>query len=212
MIDPPPATVDPNDAAAPTGVPPPLLPLVTDEDWPAALVDLRDAFAGKLNVYRTMAHHPALLAAWAALRQHLIVDSALSAQAREIVTLRVGHVWSSRYEWAQHVVRGRDTGLSDSRIAACRLDRSASHEGDALETADVDDRLLIDAVDALLDAARLPPGLVDALTRALGIAGLFDLMATVGMYTTLAFVVNSFEVAVEPRMAAALAARPLSVA
>lgn len=38
---------------------------LTDADWPHEIDDLRDGFAGALNVYRLMAHHPALLRAWA---------------------------------------------------------------------------------------------------------------------------------------------------
>jgi len=39
-------------------------PPFADEDWPSEIADMRDGFAGALNVYRTMAHHPALLKAW----------------------------------------------------------------------------------------------------------------------------------------------------
>ena len=34
---------------------------LTDAEWPEEIADLRDGFAGTLNVYRAMAHHPALL-------------------------------------------------------------------------------------------------------------------------------------------------------
>jgi hypothetical protein len=34
-----------------------------DGDWPEEVADLRDGFAGRLDVYRVMARHPALLQA-----------------------------------------------------------------------------------------------------------------------------------------------------
>ncbi len=43
---------------------------LSDSDWPAEISDMLPGFAGKLNVYRTMAHHPALLRAWSDLREH----------------------------------------------------------------------------------------------------------------------------------------------
>ena len=178
-----------------------LLAPLADAAWPEGLEHLRDGFAGGLNVYRTMAHHPALLAAWERLRNHLVLDSALAPDLREIIILRVGHRWASRYEWAQHVVRGRKAGLSDNRIAACQ---AALPQGP--------DALLIAAVDTLLERAHLGLAQVISLEAAIGRPGLFDLMATVGMYTTLAFIANSFETPIEPAIAAELKDRPLAAA
>ncbi len=56
-------------------------PPIADADWPALIAEMRTGFAGALNVYRTMAHHPELLRAWAPLRQHVVKDSALGAGA-----------------------------------------------------------------------------------------------------------------------------------
>ena len=36
---------------------------ITDADWPESLAASKGGFATGLNVYRTMAHHPDLLAA-----------------------------------------------------------------------------------------------------------------------------------------------------
>ncbi|MER9191412.1 hypothetical protein [Mesorhizobium australicum] len=38
-------------------------PPITDESWLAEIADMRAGFAGVLNVFRTMTHHPALLKA-----------------------------------------------------------------------------------------------------------------------------------------------------
>jgi alkylhydroperoxidase family enzyme len=61
---------------------------------------MRTGFAGALNVYRTMAHHPELLQARAPLRQHVVKDSALGAERSELVILRAAHRTGSPYEWA----------------------------------------------------------------------------------------------------------------
>ena len=45
-------------------------PLMEDK-WPGELDDMKSTFADKLNIYRTMAHHPSLLRAWANLREHI---------------------------------------------------------------------------------------------------------------------------------------------
>ena len=104
---------------------------------------MKSGFAGALNVYRTMAHHPALLKAWAPLRQHIVRDSALGTERSELVILRAAHRIGSAYEWAHHVSRARALGISDMRILAMR----GTPEGE--------DGLIAQAVDALFDGFRL---------------------------------------------------------
>lgn len=63
---------------------------------------MRLDFVGALNVYRTMAQHPALLTAWAPLRQYVVKESALGAVGSELVILRAAHRMGSDYEWTHH--------------------------------------------------------------------------------------------------------------
>ena len=170
---------------------------IPDADWPEEIADLRDGFAGQLNVYRTMAHDPALVRAWAPLRQHLVKDSALGPERSEIVILRVGVRLGSAYEWAHHVSRARSLGMEDARIAAVR---DAGLEGD---------RLLVGAVDAMLDDHQLPAALEAGLRAEIGTAALFDLIATVGFYLTLGTILNTYDVPVDAAIAEEMAARPL---
>lgn len=173
-----------------------------DDDWPEEAEALRGGFATRLDVYRVMAHHPALLKAWAPLRQHVVLDRALNDQQSEVVILRSGHNLKSAYEWAHHVSRARKTGMSDQRIAAL----SGPLDGVADE-----DRILARAVDELMGSARLLPSTRADLVAAVGKAGMFDLMATVGLYSVLGFIVNSCETPVDRDVAAELAAHPLGL-
>lgn len=175
-------------------------PPIGDTDWPEALADLKDGFAGGLSVYRTMAHHPALLRAWAPLRQHVVKDSALGAVRSEVVILRAAHRMGSSYEWAHHVARARALGMSDARIAALR----AAPTGE--------DGLIARAVDALFDDRRLSPALEAELAGALGREAVFDLMATVGFYTILGTVLMTYDTPLDAEVAAQMADRPLASA
>jgi 4-carboxymuconolactone decarboxylase len=168
-----------------------------DQEWPAALEDLRAGFAGKLNVYRVMAHHPALLRAWAPLRAHIVTDSALGAERSEVVILRTAHRFSSAYEWAHHVSRGRKVGLSDKRIAAI----AATPIGE--------DALICRAVDALLDQHHLPPDLDRELVNLIGRHGVFDLIATVGFYSVLGYILMSYDTPLDTNIAEELSQNPL---
>ena len=173
---------------------------LNDADWPESLTDLQGGFATRLNVYRVMAHHPDLLNAWAPLRQHVVLDRALSDQQSEVVILRTGHNLRAPYEWAHHVSRSRAVGMDDARIAAL---------AGPLEGIGDDDRPLARAVDELMTEARLMPSTRADLVAVVGSQGMFDLMATVGFYSVLGFIVNTCETPVDADVAAGLAANPL---
>ncbi|TVS02822.1 MAG: carboxymuconolactone decarboxylase family protein [Rhodobacteraceae bacterium] len=155
---------------------------LSDRDWPAEIADMRGGFAGQLNVYRVMAHHPALLRAWEALRMHVVTQNALGRVRAEIVILRLAHRLGSSYEWNQHVVRGLRLGLSAARITALEGPLSGMPEEDAL---------LAGAVDSLLDTAHLDKEHLTRLEARVGREGVLDLMATVGMYMTLGFLLRT---------------------
>lgn len=172
-----------------------------DADWPEAVADLRAGFAGRLNVYRVMAHHPDLLRAFAGLRGHVVQNTALGPERAEVVILRLAHRLGSGYEWAHHVVRGRRAGLSDARIRSLR--------GDA-DTMAAPDAALARAVDALVDHHRLSDAQAQAVAALGGDKAVLDLIATVGMYLTLGFIVESFATPVDDDIAAELARAPLA--
>lgn len=168
------------------------LPPLADEQWPDDIADLRAGFAGALNVYRVMAHHPALLRAWAPLRQHVVKETTLGPERSEVVILRTAHRFGSAYEWAHHVSRARKLGFSDERILALR----GLPEGE--------DGLIVRAVDALLDDRKLAPKLEDDLASAIGREGVLDLIATVGFYSVLGYILMTYDTPLDADIAAEL--------
>jgi 4-carboxymuconolactone decarboxylase len=172
-------------------------PPILDTNWPETIADMREGFVAKLNVYRTMAHHPELLRAWAPLRQHLVNDSALGPERSEVVILRTGHRLGSRYEWAHHVSRARSLGFSDDRIRAV----AAMPHGE--------DGLIVQAVDALFDEHKIPPALEEDLASAIGRKAVFDLIATVGFYIVLGGILMTYDTPVDAQIAHELSASPI---
>ncbi|MEM8571937.1 MAG: carboxymuconolactone decarboxylase family protein [Pseudomonadota bacterium] len=170
-------------------------------DWPPEISDMEQGFAGALNVYRTMAHHPALLRAWSDLRAHIVTRSALGPALLEVVILRTGFRLGSEYEWSHHVLRGREAGLSDARIAALRGDPGEMDDADAC---------LARAVDELFDGSQLSDATSREVVDLVGRPGLLDLMATVGFYSTLGFILNTAQTPLDAAAARALDAAPLA--
>ncbi len=175
-------------------------PPLSDADWPPELADMLTGFAGRLNVYRVMAHNPALLRAWAGFRDHVVVRNALGPQRSEVAILRTGHRLGASYEWAHHVCRARACAMDDARILSVRGEPEAMAPEDAA---------IARAVDDLIDHARLSPPTREALEVLVGTAGVFDVIATVGLYSTLAFIVKSFDTPVDENVATQLADRPI---
>lgn len=173
------------------------LPPLRDEQWPDEIADLREGFAGALNVYRVMAHHPALLRAWAPLRQHVVRETSLGPERSEVVILRTAHRLGSAYEWGQHVSRARKLGFSDERISALR----GLPEGE--------DGLIVRAVDALLDVRKLSPQLEADLAQVIGRKAVIDLIATVGFYSVLGYLLMTYDTPLDADVAAELAINPL---
>lgn len=171
---------------------------LSDDNWPRAIADMRSGFAGQLNVYRVMAHHPALLRAWADLRRHIVTQTALGPERAEVVILRLAHRLGSSYEWNQHVIRGLDAGLTKARIAAL---------AGPVARMQPDDATLVAAVDALFDHAELPPEQLAALQAQFGREGVLDLMATAGMYLTLGFILKTTGAPLDDSIAQALTQR-----
>lgn len=175
---------------------------ITDEAWPDSIEDMRNGFAGRLNVYRTMAHHPALLRAWAPLREHIVNQSALGPILSEVAILRIGFHLESSYELSHHIDRARRLGLDDARLV------SILGEPGATEPLD---RLITTAVDELFDLHALTSETLEALCNGVGSAAIFDLMATVGFYSTLGYILNSFNIPLDADVALRLRQRPLDM-
>ena len=178
----------------------PKLDPIPPAEWPDTLAHMTPGYAGKANVYRVMAHHPALLAAWDSLRDHIVMQSALGPERLEVVILRAGYRLGSDYEWQHHILRARAAGLTDARIAAMR---------GPLQAMDPDDALLARAVDELFEAKRLSPETATSLRTSVGKEGALDLIATVGFYSTLGYLLNTYDVPLDEGIRAALDAAPL---
>ena len=173
---------------------------IADADWPAALTAMRGGFATKLNVYRVMAHNPALLMSWRDFRNHVVLHNELDAGSLEIVILRTAYRRGSSYEWLHHVARGRIAGLDDQRIIGAAVS--------PVQAASSADAMLIQCVDALIDTNRLPGDLQRVLLARFGKQGVLDLIATVGMYSLLAYIVESFGTPIDAEVSPALVVGP----
>jgi alkylhydroperoxidase family enzyme len=143
-----------------------------------------------LNVLTTIANHPSLLPAALPLFLH-VAGEVLPARHREMVILRVAWCSKAPYMWAHHHRGGLAAGLT-----AQEIDRIADG-GDPPGWVPFEAALLR-AVDELHDDSRISDETWQWLTLLYNQVQLLELLALVGTYKLIAFVLNSCRVPTDP--------------
>ncbi len=167
-----------------------------DTDQRAALEPFLASDGGKvgggkiLNIFRTLAHAPKALTAFLAWGNYILSKrNALSPRDRELVILRTGYNCRSGYEWTQHKRIGLDCGLTDAEIARIKVGPDAAGWSDL-------DAAMLRATDELCADHFVTDASWAALVP-LGDKGRMDLVMTVGQYTQVSMILNSFGIQVE---------------
>ena len=143
-----------------------------------------------LNIFRTLAHAPKALNAFLGWGSYVLSRrNALPEREREMVILRTGWLCRSGYEFAQHTRIGKDCGLTDAEIARIKAGPDADGWTD-LESA------MLRAADELVADHFVSDATWKALTE-LGDKGRMDLVFTVGQYTQVSMILNSFGIQLE---------------
>lgn len=78
-----------------------------------------------LNIFGTLAHHPAVLKRFLNYAGYFLNKGLLPPREREIVILRVGWNCRSVYEFGQHTVIGVREGVTHEEVKALALEPSA---------------------------------------------------------------------------------------
>lgn len=140
-----------------------------------------------LNIFRTLVRAPRAFRRFNFWGGYVLSDrNDLSARDRELIILRVGYLCSSGYEWAQHEVIGRDCGLTDVEIQRIKEGPSSPLWSDL-------DRAYLRAADELVRDHFISDETWAALS-ALSDKQKMDVVFTVGQYTQVSMILNSFGV------------------
>ena len=83
---------------------------------PAMRKRLEKLWGAPPNLYRCLANHPGLVAAWSDFSRALRHDSRTPRALRELLILRGAQLMRSEYEWAQHLKMAREAGVSEAQI------------------------------------------------------------------------------------------------
>ena len=151
------------------------------------LTQLRGTDARLLNVFGTLAHHPALLQHWLAFATYLLTATTLEPRLRELVVLRVGWVCRSPYEWGQHVLVGRNAGVGPADLHRLAL-------GPDADGWSAPERAALRAADQLLGRRTLDDEHWNDLARHFSTQQIMDLVFLVGQYQLVSSALNALRV------------------
>ena len=179
---------------------PRLAPVSTPTDEVKELFDkagLRAPDGSPLNIFGTLAHHPALLRRWLVFATHVLAKNSLTQRDRELLILRTGWRCASRYEFSQHALIALRCDISADEVQRTKLPIAESGWSQ-------DDAALLHAADELHDDSRLSDATWQALAARLTDEQLLDVIFTVGNYHVVAFALNSCGVELDPGVPAAM--------
>jgi 4-carboxymuconolactone decarboxylase len=143
-----------------------------------------------LNIFRTLVRAPDAYRAFSWWGGYIMSRNSLSPRDREIAILRVGWLCKSGYEWTQHHRIGLECGLNDADVQ--RIKRGAGADGwTAAEKA------LLSACDDLNRDQFVSNAVWTELTEHFSERQCMDLVFTVGQYTQVCMILNTFGIQVE---------------
>jgi 4-carboxymuconolactone decarboxylase len=180
--------------------PPRIAPVTSPTDEVTELYDkagLRAPDGSPLNIFGTLAHHPALLRRWLVFASHVLAKNSLAPRDRELLILRTGWRCASQYEFSQHALIALRCQLSEEEVQRTKLPITdggwSAH-----------DAALLRAADDLHDDSRIGDSTWHTLTLTLNDQQMLDVIFTVGNYHVVSFALNSCGVELDPGVPAAM--------
>ena len=139
------------------------------------------------NIFKTLAHHPDLFRRWLVFGNHVLFKSTLPPRERELIILRIGWLCAAEYEWGQHVLIGKETGLTAEEIDRIKAGPNARGWSEA-------DKLLLQATDELRKDAFVTDSTWQGLTKHFDKKQLMDIVFAVGQYNLVSMALNTLGV------------------
>jgi len=134
--------------------------------------------------FATVGKHPELLAAFLDFGIRFLGDTALPDRQRELAILRTGWLCGAPFEWGEHVIIGKEAGLTSEEIE--RIAQGSGAPGWSEH-----ERALLKACEELHGDAMISDETWDVLGRRLDERQLIELPVLVGQYHKVAFIQNS---------------------
>ena len=168
----------------------PRLDPIQPEDWTDDIKKTLQPNVEKgtvFNIFKTLSHHPDLFRRWLVFGNHVLFKSTLPPRERELIILRIGWLCEAEYEWAQHVLIGKEAGLTAEEIDRIKAGPNARGWSEA-------DKLLLQATDELRKDAFITDATWNGLCQHFDTKQLMDVVFAVGQYNLVSMALNTLGV------------------
>lgn len=143
-----------------------------------------------LKLFRTQARNPRVFKRMMA--GNLLDKGSITLRERELLILRTCARCGAEYEWGVHVALFGERAKLDQADIAATLKPAQDNGLTAQEN------LLLRAADALHDSAQIPDALWQELSEHYNDEQLLEIIALIGFYHAISFMVNAARVELEP--------------
>ena len=148
----------------------------------------KNAMNGQVfNIFKVLAHHPALVKRWTPFAGHVLSKQTLPFRDRELLILRIGWLNQAEYELAQHELIAKRGGLTDDDIARLK-------EGPKAKGWSEHEAALLQVADDLHENSVVSDATWAVLSKKYSTEQLMDAVFTVGQYNLVSWALNSFGV------------------
>jgi 4-carboxymuconolactone decarboxylase len=134
---------------------------------------------------------PELMTRLQRLGEYLRYRNVLGQRLTELAILVTARAWTQQFEWALHVSEARARGIARATIDAIARGRRPARMAE-------DEAAVHDFVRELHETQRVSDATYARTVAAVGEAGVVDLTAVAGYYTTLAMILNVARTPVPP--------------
>jgi 4-carboxymuconolactone decarboxylase len=169
----------------------PRLPLVGDDSACRDLFDkASESFGYVPNLYRALAHHPAMLKAWTTFAWSLRRDASSPRSLRELAILRSSIITRAAYEWQAHVPMALAADITEEQILDLGTWRTSERFG-------AEERSVLAATDELTVDGTLTDATWSELRGRFDEAATLDIVLTVAFYSCVSRVVTALDVPID---------------
>jgi alkylhydroperoxidase family enzyme len=155
------------------------------DDESEVLAELREAGLTVPELYRILAHSPALLQPWARFAAAMRTPATMPESVRELAILRIAHLLSSDRQWSHHEGPALEVGVTAEALAA--LGGSLDNEAFSLH-----EQAVLQLVDEMLVDVEVREATFGAVVDAYGPQSTVELVLLVAYHRALAGMLAAF--------------------
>lgn len=143
--------------------------------------------AGNMNAFKTIVRHPTLFRHLVCTVMYIMQESTIPKRDTELLILRTAWLCGAEYEWSNHSVSGKRSGLSDEEIL--RVTKGPKAKGWTPS-----DAALLSVADELHNKTRISDAMWNRLAKKYTQQQLIDIVFTVAYYNLASMLLNSLGV------------------